>query len=211
MPWYKRKVIFFCNFYILQLDLTSSSETNHFFRPSVWSFFKLTWRGYRSYKGSLAVPILQFFNVVQLADDVLYMMIMLSSVRSHFVPTTNCPTSIFRATNCPKMSHFLPLRQNVPFPPRRQNAPLMILLNIIGWQLFHWHFSGDKLSQGDKMSLFLPGDKMSQLMHLCTWKLWKVVGTFCRQWKRLLGQFVASEKGDWDNLLQVKKATLGHI
>ena len=61
--------------------------------------------------------------------------------------------------------------------------------------LFHWHFSGDKLSQGDKMSHFLPGDKMSQLMHLCTWKLWKVVGTFCRQWKRLLGQFVASEKG----------------
>ena len=30
MPWYKRKMIF-CNFYILQLDLTSSSETNHFF------------------------------------------------------------------------------------------------------------------------------------------------------------------------------------
>ena len=70
---------FCCNFYILQLDLTSSSETNHFFRPSVWSFFKLTWRGYRSYKGSLAVPIVQFFNVVQISDDVLYMMIMSSS------------------------------------------------------------------------------------------------------------------------------------
>ena len=28
------------------------------------------------------------------------------------------------------------------------------------------------------MSHFLPGDKMSQLMHLCTGKLWKVVG--CR-------------------------------
>ena len=31
----------------------------------------------------------------------------------------------------------------------------------------------------DKMSHFLPGDKMYQLMHLCTRKLWKVVGTFC--------------------------------
>ena len=32
----------------------------------------------------------------------------------------------------------------------------------------------------DKMSHFLPSDKIYQLMHLCTGKLWKVVGTFCR-------------------------------
>jgi hypothetical protein len=40
-------------------------------------------------------------------------------------------------------------------------------------------FFGRQIVPSDKMSHFLPGDKMSQLMHLCTGKLWKVVGTFC--------------------------------
>ena len=96
-----------------------------------------------------------------------------------------------------KMSHFLPMRQIVPVTkcPISSPATKCPTDDPTEKPLFHWHFSGDKLSQGDKMSHFLPGDKMSQLMHLCTWKLWKIVGTFCRQWKRLLGQFVASEKG----------------
>ena len=88
-----------------------------------------------------------------------------------------------------KMSHFLPMRQIVPATkcPISSPATKCPTDDPTEKPLFHWHFSGDKLSQGDKMSHFLPGDKMSQLMHLCTWKLWKVVGTFCRQWKRLLG------------------------
>ena len=96
-----------------------------------------------------------------------------------------------------KMSHFLPMRQIVPATkcPISSPATKCPTDDPTEKPLFHWHFSGDKLSQGDKMSHFLPGDKMSQLMHLCTWKLWKVVGTFCHQWKRLLGEIVASEKG----------------
>ena len=82
-----------------------------------------------------------------------------------------------------KMSHFLPMRQIVPATkcPISSPATKCPTDDPSEKPLFHWHFSGDKLSQGDKMSHFLPGDKMSQLMHLCTGKLWKVVGTFCRQ------------------------------
>ena len=81
-----------------------------------------------------------------------------------------------------KMSHFLPMRQIVPATkcPISSPATKCPTDDPTEKPLFHWHFSGDKLSQGDKMSHFLPGDKMSQLMHLCTGKLWKVVGTFCR-------------------------------
>ena len=122
-------------------------------------------------------------------------------VRRHFVPTTNCPTGIFWATNCPRW-------QNVPLSPHATNCPSDKMSHFLpGVKMYHWcthnkplflwHFLGDKLSQDDKMYHFLPGDKMSQLMHWCIGKLWKVVGTFCRQWKRLLGQFVASEKGQY--------------
>ena len=41
-------------------------------------------------------------------------------------------------------------------------------------------FLGRQIVPSDKLSHFLPGDKMSQLMHWCITKLWKVVGTFCR-------------------------------
>ena len=80
------------------------------------------------------------------------------------------------------MSYFLPMPQIVPATkcPISSPATKCPTDDPTEKPLFHWHFSGDKLSQGDKMSHFLPGDKMSQLMHLCTGKLWKVVGTFCR-------------------------------
>ena len=69
-----------------------------------------------------------------------------------------------------KMSHFLPMRQIVPATkcPISSPATKCPTDDPTEKPLFHWHFSGDKLSQGDKMSHFLPGDKMSQLMHLCT-------------------------------------------
>ena len=90
-------------------------------------------------------------------------------VRRHFVPTTNCPTRIFWATNCPRW-------QNVPLSPHATNCPSDKMSHFLsGDKMSHlwsyWHFSGDKLSQGDKMSHFIPGDKMSQLMYWCTGKL----------------------------------------
>ena len=81
-----------------------------------------------------------------------------------------------------KMSHFLPIRQIVPATkcPISSPATKCPTDDPTEKPLFHWHFSGDKLSQGDKMSHFLPGDKMSQHMHLCAGKLGKVFGTFCQ-------------------------------
>ena len=68
------------------------------------------------------------------------------------------------------MSYFLPMPQIVPATkcPISSPATKCPTDDPTEKPLFHWHFSGDKLSQGDKMSHFLPGDKMSQLMHLCT-------------------------------------------
>ena len=65
-----------------------------------------------------------------------------------------------------KMSHFLPMRQIVPATkcPISSPATKCPTDDPTEKPLFHWHFSGDKLSQGDKMSHFLPGDKMFQLM-----------------------------------------------
>ena len=104
-----------------------------------------------------------------------------------------------------KMSHFLPMRQIVPATkcPISSPATKCPTDDPTEKPLFHWHFLGDKLSQGDKMSHFLPGDKMSQLMHLCTYAH--------ESYGKLLGHFVTSEKGYWKNLSQVKKASLGHI
>ena len=102
-------------------------------------------------------------------------------VRRHFVPTTNCPTSIFWTTNCPR-------RQNVPLSPHALFCPSDKMSHFLPsdklshWcthkkPLSHWHFSGDNLSQDGKMSHFLRGDKMSQLMLWCTGKL---LGHFVR-------------------------------
>ena len=57
-------------------------------------------------------------------------------------------------------------------------------------KLSHRYFLNDKLSQ------------MTKCPNLCTYAQ--------ESYGKLLGHFVASEKGYWDNLSQVKKATLGH-
>ena len=137
-------------------------------------------------------------SLVSIATKIVYKIFRLGDILSQ---RQIVPPAFFGRQIVPddKMSHFLPMRQIVPATkcPISSPATKCPTDDPTEKPLFHWHFSGDKLSQGDKMSHFLPGDKMSQLMHLCTWKLWKVVGTFCRQWKRLLGQFVASEKGQY--------------
>ena len=70
MPSYKRKMILL---QLLHFTVTFDFIVRNqpLFSSKCLIFFKLTWRGYRSYKGSLAVPIVQFFNVVQISDDVL--------------------------------------------------------------------------------------------------------------------------------------------
>ena len=151
-------------------------------------------------------------------------------VRRHFVPTTNCPTSIFRATNCPrrqnvpfsphatncpsdKMSHWCPHKkryftgifwatncprwQNVPLPPRRQNVPLMILLKN---HCFTGIFRATNCPKVTKCPTFSPATKCP---NLCTYAH--------ESYGKLLGHFVTSEKGYWENLSQLKKASLGHI
>ena len=120
------------------------------------------------------------------------------------------PGDIMSQLMHPPRRHFVPLSQ---FESPHLGQSLRVSRAYLGYILgnfwpYLWHiykktivqlaFFGRQIVPSDKMSHFLPGDKMSQLMHLCTmctWKLWKIVGTFCRQWKRLLGQFVASEKG----------------
>ena len=117
------------------------------------------------------------------------------------------PGDIMSQLMHPPRRHFVPLSQ---FESPHLGQSLRVSRAYLGYILgnfwpYLWHiykktivqlaFFGRQIVPSDKMSHFLPGDKMSQLMHLCTWKLWKVVGTFCHQWKRLLGEFVASEKG----------------
>ena len=117
------------------------------------------------------------------------------------------PSDVMSQLRQPPQRHFVPLSQ---FESPHLGQSLHVSRAYLGYILgnfwpYLWHiykktivqlaFFGRQIVPSDKMPHFLPSDKMSQLMHLCTGKLWKVVGTFCCQWKRLLGQFVASEKG----------------
>ena len=92
----------------------------------------------------------------------------------------------------PPRRHFVPLSQfESPHLGQSLRVCRAYLGYILGnfWQ-YLWHIYKKAIVQlaffvrqivpSDKMSHFLPGDKMSQLMHLCTGKLWKVVRTFCR-------------------------------
>ena len=102
---------------------------------------------------------------------------------------TKCPTF----SPCDKLSQ----RQNVPFPPRRQNVPLMILLKN---HCFTGIFRATNCPKVTKCPTFSPATKCP---NLCTYAH--------ESYGKLLGHFVASEKGYWDNLLQLKKARIGHI
>ena len=102
---------------------------------------------------------------------------------------TNCPTF----SPCDKLSQ----RQNVPFPPRRQNVPLMILLKN---HCFTGIFRATNCPKVTKCPTFSPATKCP---NLCTYAH--------ESYGKLLGHFVASEKGSWDNLSQMKKASRGHI
>ena len=92
----------------------------------------------------------------------------------------------------PPQRHFVPLSQ---FESPHLGQSLHVSRAYLGYILgnfwpYLWHickktivqlaFFGRQIVPSDKMSHFLPGDKMSQLMHSCTGKLWKVVRTFCR-------------------------------
>ena len=103
--------------------------------------------------------------------------------------TTKCPAF----SPCDKLSQ----RQNVPFPPRQQNVPLMILLKN---HCFTRIFRATNCPKVTKCPTFSPATKCP---NLCTYAH--------ESYGKLLGHFVASEKGYWDNLSQVKKATLRHI
>ena len=102
------------------------------------------------------------------------------------------PGDIMSQLMHPPRRHFVPLSQfESPHLGQSLRASWAYLGYILGnfWP-YLWHiyektivqlaFFGRQIVPSDKMSHFLPGDKMSQLMHLCTGKLWKVVGTFCR-------------------------------
>ena len=53
-------------------------------------------------------------------------------VRRHFVPTTNCPTGFFWATNCPRW-------QNVPLSPHATNCPSDKMSHFLpGDKMSHW-------------------------------------------------------------------------
>ena len=102
------------------------------------------------------------------------------------------PGDIMSQLMHPPRRHFVPLSQ---FESPHLGQSLRVSRAYLGYILgnfwpYLWHiyektivqlaFFGRQIVPSDKMSHFLPGDKMSQLMHLCTGKLWKVVGTFCR-------------------------------
>ena len=102
------------------------------------------------------------------------------------------PGDIMSQLMHPPRRHFVPLSQ---FESPHLGQSLRLSRAYLGYILgnfwpYLWHiykktivqlaFFGRQIVPSDKMSHFLPGDKMSQLMHLCTGKLWKVVGTFCR-------------------------------
>ena len=54
------------------------------------------------------------------------------TVRRYFVPMANCPTSIFRATNCPRW-------QNVPLSPHATNCPSDKMSHFLsGDKMSHW-------------------------------------------------------------------------
>ena len=93
------------------------------------------------------------------------------------------PPAIFGRQIVPddKMSHFLPMRQNVP---------LMILLKN---HCFTGIFRATNCPKVTNCPTFSPATKCP---NLCTYAH--------ESYGKLLGHFVASEKGYWDNLSQVK-------
>ena len=105
---------------------------------------------------------------------------------------SHLPGDIMSQLMHPPRRHFIPLCQfESPYLGQSLHISRAYLGHILGnfWPyLRHIHkktivplaFFGQQIVPDNKMSHFLPGDKMSQLMHLCTGKLWKVVGTFCR-------------------------------
>ena len=95
---------------------------------------------------------------------------------------TKCPTF----SPCDKLSQ----RQNVPFPPRRQNVPLMILLKN---HCFTGIFRATNCPKVTKCPTFSPATKCP---NLCTYAH--------ESYGKLLGHFVASEKGYWDMIWYVQ-------
>ena len=128
------------------------------------------------------------------------------------------PGDIMSQLMHPPRRHFVPLSQ---FESPHLGQSLRVSRAYLGYILgnfwpYLWHiyektivqlaFFGRQIVPSDKMSHFLPGDKMSQLMHLCTGKLWKVVGTFCR-----LSHFVNLKVNTLGKVCTMPKSGLFHL
>ena len=104
------------------------------------------------------------------------------------------PGDILSQLMHPPQWHFVPLSQyESPYLGQSLRVSQAYLGYILGnfWAylrhickktIVQLAFLGRQIVPSDKLSHFLPRDKMSQLMHWCIRKWWKVVGTFCRQW-----------------------------
>ena len=101
------------------------------------------------------------------------------------------PGDIMSQLKHPPQRHFVPLQFESPYIRESLRVSWSYLGYILGnFRPYLRHvykkiivqlaFFGRQIVPSDKMFHFLPIDKMSQLMHLCTRELWKVVGTFCR-------------------------------
>ena len=92
----------------------------------------------------------------------------------------------------PPRRHFVPLSQfESPYLGQSLRVSRAYLGYILGdcWPylrhiykkpLSNWHFLGKKLSHPTKCPTFSLATKCPNLCTICTGKLWKVVGTFCR-------------------------------
>ena len=126
-------------------------------------------------------------------------------VRRHFVPTTNCPTGIFWATNCPRW-------QNVPLSPHATNCPSDKMSHFLpGDKMSHWwsywktivslaFFRRQIVPRWQNVPLSPRRQNVPTyaLMHMkvmeSCWDILspvkKAIGTICRKWKRpVLGIF----------------------
>ena len=132
-------------------------------------------------------------------------------VRRHFVPTTNCPTGIFWATNCPRW-------QNVPLSPHATNCPSDKMSHFLpGDKMSHWwsywktivslaFFRRQIVPRWQNVPLSPRRQNVPTyaLMHMkvmeSCWDILspvkRALGTICRKWKRpvvgiLVGYFSA--------------------
>jgi hypothetical protein len=157
-------------------------------------FLRLTSRGGRKSDNNILSSALSYFAAC-----------VHEWVRRHFVPTTNCPTGIFWATNCPRW-------QNVPLSPHATNCPSDKMSHFLpGDKMSHWwsywktivslaFFRRQIVPRWQNVPLSPRRQNVPTyaLMHMkvmeSCWDILspvkKAIGTICRKWKRpVLGIF----------------------